>query len=130
MHYRSTHGFVATCLVVGVQAMAQTADLPLSLSGRWTWTERNFSENFSLDDIKAQPEGAFSAKLTWWTVDSKCAIRGVPIVGKQTDIGISFNATTKCDVTFAAELGRAQTGWTGKATSAGANAVVVQLKAN
>jgi hypothetical protein len=54
----------------------------------------------------------------------------VPITGRLTDTGLSFDTTTKCDVSFTAELNRSASGWQGKGTTKGENAVVVDLKAN
>ncbi len=121
---------VASLVVACNCAVAQSTELPDSLSGRWTWVERNLGQAFSLDDIKTQPDQSFTAKLTWWTIDPKCAIRSSPIVGKQTAAGLTFDAKTKCDQTFSAELARASSGWAGKATTTSGNTVVVELKAN
>ena len=52
-------------------AAAQPAELPGALSGRWSWAQRGGSQTFFLDDIKAQPDRSFTAKLTWWTIDTK-----------------------------------------------------------
>lgn len=121
---------VASLAVASSCAGAQSTDLPESLSGRWTLVERNLGQAFSLSEIKAQADQSFTAKLTWWTLDPKCSIRGVPIVGKLTSTGLAFDARTKCDQTFAAELGRASSGWAGKATTTSGNTVVVEMKAN
>jgi hypothetical protein len=111
-------------------ATAQAPDLPSSLSGRWTWVQRGVSQTFALEEIKALPGKSFAASLTWWTIDPKCAIRKLPIVGTQTDTGLTFDATTKCDVSFSAEISRTSSGWTGKAATKSGNVVVVELKAN
>ena len=111
-------------------ATAQTSDLPNSLSGRWAWVERGLGQTFSLDEIKAKPDQTFTATLTWWTIDPKCAIHGAALTGKLTTAGLAFDAKTKCDVPFTAELVRGPTGWTGKATATGVNTVVLELKAN
>lgn len=111
-------------------AAAQPAELPGALSGRWSWAQRGGSQTFFLDDIKAQPDRSFTAKLTWWTIDTKCAIRGEPVVGRITKSGLAFDAKTKCDVGFTAELLRGTSGWTGQATTTGTTPVVVQRKAN
>ena len=111
-------------------SIAQLPDLPKELSGRWTWPARNASQTFSLEDIQRQNGDSFSAKLTWWTIDSKCAIRGIPITGKVTQTGLSFDATSMCNISFTVELDRAEKGWQGKGTTKGANPVVVEVKAN
>ncbi|MCP5280155.1 MAG: hypothetical protein H6930_00890 [Rhodoferax sp.] len=121
---------VASMVVASSCVVAQSTELPDSISGRWSWVERNLGQTFSRNDIKAQPDQSFTAKLTWWTIDPKCSIRGTPIVGKLTSTGLAFDARTKCDQTFAAELGRASSGWVGKATTTCGNTVVVEMKAN
>ena len=94
---------------------AAAADLPSSLSGRWSL--RTFNQKFALDDIQDKGDGTFAAKLTWWTKDSKCALRSVPVTGQITDKGIRWNATTACKVPFEAELVRGDGGWEGTAKS-------------
>ena len=113
-----------------VSAGAQAQHLPKEISGRWTWQARGASQTFPLDNIEHKEGGTFAATLTWWTIDSKCAIRSAPITGRVTDTGLSFDATTKCNVSFTAELDRSGSGWQGKGTTKGDNAVVVDLKAN
>lgn len=109
---------------------AQAADLPKELNGRWTWAAKNATQTFALEDIKAQGQESFTALLTWWTMDPKCALRGVPITGKVMAAGLSFDATTKCDVSFTADLNRSDKGWTGVAKINGASGVVIDLKAD
>ena len=113
-----------------VSALAQAQDLPKEISGRWTRQARGASQTFSRDNIQRKEGSSFAATLTWWTIDPKCAIRSVPITGRVTDTGRSFDATTKCDVSFTAELNRSASGWQGKGTTKGENAAVVDLKAN
>lgn len=110
-------------------SLAQVPEVPASLSGRWTWVDRSISQTFALDDIKVQPDQTFAAKFTWWTNESRCALRGEPIVGKLTATGLSFDAKTKCDVAFTVVLSPASSGWAGTASTSG-DALVLQLKAN
>ena len=116
-------------LLLGPLANAQPPQLPNSLSGRWSWVERGLGQSFTLEDIKSQPDELFTAKLTWWTIDPKCAIRDFPLVGKRTETGFSFDAKTRCDIAFTAELAPASSGWEGKATTTNGTAIVLTLKA-
>ncbi|HEY6565205.1 MAG TPA: hypothetical protein VIY86_11945 [Pirellulaceae bacterium] len=121
---------VACLALVGAEANAQSPQLPNSVNGRWTWVQRGWTQTFSLEEIKANPDKTFTAKLTWWTFDLKCSIRDAAIVGRQTESGIAFDATTKCDVSFTAELVRGPSGWTGKAATTSGVAIVLDLKAD
>jgi hypothetical protein len=105
------------------------AEPPKELSGRWTWAERKISQSFSLESIQKTDETTFSATLTWWTINSTCAIRSQPISGQLTPTGLSFKAVTKCDDAFEVDLIRGETGWSGKATNK-AKSVVVDVTAN
>ena len=124
---KSNRWLAAALCTLGALAHAQ--DLPKSLSGRWTWAEKGASQTFSLDNIQRQGDNAFSASLTWWTMNPKCAIRNAPIVGRITEAGLAFDATTKCDVSFTAELSRAEKGWQGKGLTKNDSSVVVDIKA-
>ena len=95
-------------------ALAQQSALPAELSGRWVLQALNASQTFKLTDIKAIDAGAFTARLTWWTRDVRCAIQSEPIKGRLTPTGIAFESTTLCDVSFKVELKRAASGWEGK----------------
>jgi hypothetical protein len=108
-------------------AVVQAEALPAELSGRWSWPEKSISQTFSLEDIQPVGEAGFKARLTWWTRDSRCAIRGKEIEGQRTADGIRFEAVTACDVRFSAELSRAGDDWRGSAQS---GAVTVELKAD
>ena len=104
-------------------------DLPKEISGRWTWTARGATQVFSLEDIQAQGSG-FTAKLTWWTQDSKCTLRGEPITGRVVGQEIAFEARTKCDVAFTATLARSGAEWAGSAkTTNTPQPVLLELKA-
>lgn len=110
-------------------AAASAQELPKEISGRWTWTARGATQVFSLEDIQTQGSG-FSAKLTWWTQDSKCTLRGEPITGRVSGQEIAFDARTKCDVAFTATLARSGAEWAGTAkTTNTPQPVVLDLKA-
>ena len=119
---------VATMLTAAT-VFAQVIQAPKELSGRWTFAPANRSNSFSLDDIAAAPDGSFTAKLTWWTTDPKCAVRNEAISGRMTATGLTFDARTKCDVDFTAVLNRSENEWVGQATTKGANAATVEMKA-
>lgn len=107
-------------------ALAQQAALPTELSGRWVLPALNASQTFKLTDIKAVDAGAFTARLTWWTRDVRCAIQSEPVKGRLTPTGIAFESKTLCDVAFTVELNRAAAGWEGKGlTTSGAPAEFV-----
>ena len=113
-------------------ASALAQPLPASLSGRWRYPQDGSSQVFSLQEIKAQPDKTFTAKLTWWQVNPWCATRGVSIVGRQTEFGgIAFEVPRICGITYDAELNRAATGsgWVGKASSGYYN-LLLDLKAD
>ncbi len=99
------------------EAIAQSQDLPNSLSGRWRFALDGTSQTFSLDEIRQQPDGTFTAKLTWWQYDPQCANRGVPIVGRQTESGIAFQVPKMCNISYVVELRRDGSGWTGTASN-------------
>ena len=85
---------------------------------------------FSLDEIRAQPDKTFTAKLTWWQVNPWCAWRGLPIVGRQTDQGIEFEVPRMCGIAYVAELKRSPSGWVGQASSMSGYGLLLELKAN
>lgn len=114
----------------GAAALAQAPALPKELSGRWTFAPAKRSNMFSLDEIEAQGEQGFKARLTWWASDPKCTIHKEPITGRYTATTLTFDATTKCNVPFTTELARADKGWVGKATTHDTNNVVLELKAD
>ena len=111
-------------------AFPQAAELPKEIAGRWTMQASGRTQTFSIEEISAQTDGTFRAKLTWWTSDPKCLIKNEPIIGKFGNDGISFDAKNKCDVSFTTILGRDRTGWTGTATTTSGPTVVLDLKAN
>jgi hypothetical protein len=100
-----------------VQAVAQSRDLPNSLSGRWRFPVDGSSQTFSLDEIRQQPDGTFTANLTWWQDDGWCAVRGVPIVGRQTESGIAFEVPKKCNIAYTVQLRREGSEWIGTASN-------------
>ena len=102
-------------LTVCTLAAAQSSALPTELKGSWFWAEQNLSQIFSLSAIKATSPEVATATLTWWTANTKCALREVPIELRTTETTIAFDATTKCDVSFTAELTKTPGGWKGKA---------------
>lgn len=118
-------------LVAGLLAssLIQAQDLPKELKGRWNWQGRA-TQVFSLEDIQRKDAQSFTATLTWWTRDTKCAIRGEPITGRLTGAGLGFDSVTKCGDAFSAELQPAQGGWTGFADTKGAHPIRVELTAN
>lgn len=111
-------------------AFAQYSQLPKEISGRWTLQSVGRTQTFSIEEISAEADKTFRAKLTWWTSDPKCVIRSEPIVGRIDDDGITFDAKTKCDVSFTTKLSRNERGWTGTATTTSGPVVVLDLKAN
>lgn len=121
------HLLGATLLIAALTASA--SDLPAEISGRWSWSEKGVSQSFALENIRRTDAGAFSATLTWWTINPRCAIRGVPVNGRVDDKGLSFDAKTACDGTFTAELQRNGDGWQGKATTTSGDRVVVDISA-
>mgnify|MGYP001764358795 CR=1 FL=1 len=120
----------ALLLVIGGTPLAQTLPLPKELSGRWTFVKANRTQTFTLDDMAASGPSGFTARLTWWTSDPQCTIRGEPLVGRVTATGIAFDAKTKCDVSFTVELNRADDRWTGKAVTTSGPRVELELKAS
>ena len=111
-------------------AHSQDAALPKEISGRWTIQGTPRTQTFSIRDISAKPDGNFSATLTWWTFDPKCTLRDEPITGKMTDTGLSFEAKTKCDVSFLAMLERSKNEWAGTARTTSGPEVTLTLKGN
>lgn len=88
------------------------------------------SQVFSLNDIRAQPDKTFTAKLTWWQTNPWCATRELPIVGRQTESGIAFEVPRMCGIAYGAELNRSPAGWVGKASSMSGFGLMLDLKAN
>ena len=82
-------------LLMCIVAAAQSTTLPTELKGKWAWPERSVSQVFTLTSIKPVSDQAATATLTWWTMDTKCALRNVPIELRITDQTIAFDATTK-----------------------------------
>ncbi|KAB2918414.1 MAG: hypothetical protein F9K30_17810 [Dechloromonas sp.] len=123
-----TRHLLAAALFV-LAGSAGASDLPAEISGRWSWNEKGLSQAFALEDIRRTDAGSFSANLTWWTINPRCAIRSVPISGRIDDKGLSFDARTACDATFTAELQRSGEGWQGKATTTSGDRVVVEISA-
>jgi hypothetical protein len=105
------------------------SELPAEISGRWSWKEKGLNQTFALEGIRRIDAVSFSANLTWWTINPRCAIRDVPISGRIDENGLSFDAKTACDVTFTAELQRAGDGWQGKATTTSGDRVVIEITA-
>jgi hypothetical protein len=119
------------CLLVAgllASSLIQAQDLPRELNGRWNWQGRA-TQVFSLEDIQRKDDQSFTAKLTWWTRDTKCAIRGEPITGRLTAAGLGFDSVTKCGDAFTAELQPTQGGWNGFADTKGAHPIRVELSA-
>lgn len=100
------------------QAVVQSQGLPDSLSGRWRFAMDGTTQTFSLEEIRQQPDGTFTANLTWWQYDPWCATRGLPIVGRQTDSGIAFEVPKKCNISYLVQLRREGSGWIGTASNA------------
>jgi hypothetical protein len=104
-------------ILAAAQTVASSQDLPTSLSGRWRFAKDGSTQTFSLEEIKPQPDKTFTAKLTWWQMDPWCATRGVPIVGRETESGITFEVPRKCNIWYQVELRRDGSGWIGTATN-------------
>lgn len=119
------HRLAVLGLLVMAQVGAEPVAIPKEISGRWTY--KNYSNLFSLEDMAPTADAGFSARLTWWTRKPECVIRDQAITGRQTDTGIAFDAMTRCDVRFTAELSRGGDGWVGKATTD--QGVVVDMRA-
>lgn len=120
--------FYALC-VVPMLAYGQTQPLPSQIKGRWTY-QAHLTNIFSLSEIKEAPDRTFTAKLEWWTANSRCAVRDERISGKITDRGIAWDFATAspCNDPYVVELSRGDKGWEGKATGK-VNNVVADLKA-
>jgi len=103
--------------LVCAQAAAQVQELPNSLSGRWRFTVDGTSQTFSLEEIRAQPDRTFTAKLTWWQTNPWCATRSAPIVGQRTESGIAFEVPRKCNISYLVQLRREASGWIGTASN-------------
>lgn len=130
MHF-ARHTMACLAIVLPLSSvLAQPAQLPKDIAGRWSLPGTDRSNLFSLDGIAAAPDGtSFTAALTWWTTDPKCSVRNEPVSGKVTASGMSFDAKTKCGVEFTAVLQRTGAEWAGQATTKGGNSTVVELKA-
>ena len=89
---------VAIAVATFGSAHAQDSPFPKEISGRWTIQSSGRTQSFSIEEISVEADRTFRAKLTWWTSDPKCVIRNEAIIGKVSDVGISFDAKTKCDV--------------------------------
>jgi len=100
-----------------VCAEAAAQELPNSLSGRWRFALDGSSQTFSLEEIRAQPDRTFTAKLTWWQTNPWCATRSVPIVGRQTESGIAFEVPRTCNISYSVQLRREASGWIGTASN-------------
>jgi hypothetical protein len=118
----------AAATILACTALAAFAqELPGEISGRWFWPERNVGQSFSLEEIQKNA-GGFTAKLTWWTMDARCTVRGETVSGQLEGNEITFDARTQCNG-FKARLARDGNGWKGTATTTGSSAVTVQLTA-
>ena len=85
----------------------------------------------SLQDIRAQPDKTFTAKLTWWQLNPWCATRDLPIVGRRNEFGgIAFEVPRMCGVGYMAELDRSPSGWVGRASSGYGWGLALDLKAD
>ena len=112
-------------------ATALSQDLPASIKGRWRYPRDGTSQVFSLQDIKAQPDKTFTAKLTWWQLNPWCATRDLPIVGRRNEFGgIAFEVPRMCGVGYMAELDRSPSGWVGRASSGYGWGLALDLKAD
>ena len=110
--------FLLVCpALVCMHAVAQPQDLPNSISGRWRFAVDGTTQTFSLEEIQAQPDKTFTAKLTWWQYDPWCATRSLPIVGQQTESGIAFEVPKKCNISYRVQLRREASGWIGTASN-------------
>jgi hypothetical protein len=112
-----TFFFLVCPILVCAQAVAQSQDLPSSLSGRWRFAVDGTTQTFSLEEIRAQTDKTFTAKLTWWQDNPWCATRGLPIVGRQTESGIAFEVPKKCNISYSVQLRRESSGWIGTASN-------------
>jgi hypothetical protein len=134
---------LVACTVVGCAASKPAAprqelaasavgqELPPSLNGRWRYPPDGTSQVFSLNEIRAQADRTFTAKLTWWQTNPWCATRDLPIVGRQTDLGgIAFEVPRVCGVGYLAELYRSPSGWVGRASSGYGWGLALDLSAN
>ena len=124
--------FILVCPILGgAQAVAQTRELPNSISGRWRFTVDGTTQTFSLEEIKAQPDNTFTAKLTWWQTNPWCATRSAPIVGQRTESGIAFEVPRKCNISYLVQLRREASGWIGTASNSMRGfGLELELKAN
>ena len=109
--------FLIASTLAWTQAIAQAQELPNSISGRWRFALDGTSQTFSLDEIRQQPDKTFTAKLTWWQYDPWCATRSLPIVGQQTESGITFEVPRKCNISYLVRLRREASGWIGTASN-------------
>ena len=109
--------FLLCPVLICAQAVAQPQELPNSLSGRWRFALDGSTQTFSLEEIRAQPDKTFTAKLTWWQTNPWCAIRNVPIVGRKTESGIAFEVPRMCNISYSVQLHREASGWIGTASN-------------
>ena len=58
-------------------------------------------------------DATFFAQFTWWTAETACTVRFVPICGRVTPTS-DFNARTIRTLGFNVELDRQEKGWVGK----------------
>ena len=130
------HAFVrfAPLLLAAAGAFANAEDLPKNLHGRWTATAtaagKPASQPFDLENIDRKDDTTFAARLSWTTADPRCTVRYVPMKGRITATGLSFDSVTKCDVPFSAELAPGQGGtWVGRATVKSNPPAVMELTA-
>jgi hypothetical protein len=117
-------------VLASASALAQDQGLPKTISGRWNVYGGSASQVFSLEEISQGQDKTFTAKLTWWTVNSACVVRAESISGRVTASGLAFDAKTKCDVSFSVELNRAEGSWVGKGATTSGPQVQLDLKAN
>jgi hypothetical protein len=105
-------------LVFGLAAASALAQaLPNEISGRWYWKARNVGQAFTLEDLRQVEGNGVTARLTWWTMETRCALRGEPVRGTVVDGVLNFEAKTRCDVGFKLALKAEGAGWTGTATT-------------
>lgn len=117
--------FIASALPALAQSLSP---LPVEIKGHWSWSERNITQIFALTSIKTTGTDSALAMLTWWTANTKCALREVPVQLRVSGPTISFDATTKCDVSFTAELTKGPSGWTGKAITQQGPVVTIEAE--
>ena len=121
---------MGSILAIATNAAQAQEALPKELSGRYVAVGTTVTQVFSLREMTQDTDKTFTAKLTWWTRDQKCVIRNESIIGRITATGIAFDARTKCDVPFTAELNRAEKNWIGKAATTDGPPIALELQAN